>query len=168
MPYSLLEGFQVPTLEVTSHIPFQPFDTAPANIAAPQVSATEVRADQFNTSSTDSPPSTSTSELFPNARQESINSGFTPPSSSAVSSASDHVQLRRNYDRLMQRNSQTEAENEKLREEMREASRMVLTDLLRVDKILEGVLGTKGLSSDAYGKLLHASEIVQAARGRLR
>lgn len=82
----------------------------------------------------------------------------------ASSSKTDTSQIRRNYERLKMRATQTDAENLELRETMKTSREEVKV----AGSILEEALAIENLEGEMYERLSRAAEILIGVTGRLR
>ncbi|RSL56394.1 hypothetical protein CEP54_008878 [Fusarium duplospermum] len=80
------------------------------------------------------------------------------------STKADTSQIRRNYERLKMRATQTDAENVELRETMKTCREEVKT----AGSMLEEVLAVENLEGEVYERLSRAAEILIGVTGRLR
>ncbi|RSL79524.1 hypothetical protein CEP51_007291 [Fusarium floridanum] len=107
------------------------------------------------------------SESDSTAPSDTINVSSTPASSlnlAQPSSTTNTSQMRRNYDRLKLRASQTDAENGELRETISTARE----ELRTAGELLEEVLGMDNLEVGVYEQLSRAAEILIRVTGRLK
>lgn len=81
-----------------------------------------------------------------------------------VSSASNQGQLRRNYERLRERNLQAEADNMALRE----AAHGAVADLNHLNSLVEELLNLDSLPDELFDKISKASATLTSARRKLQ
>ncbi|KAI0178421.1 hypothetical protein BJ166DRAFT_50598 [Pestalotiopsis sp. NC0098] len=89
---------------------------------------------------------------------------FMPENPVPVSSTSNQGHLRRNYERLRERNLQAEADNMALRE----AAHGAVADLNHLNNLVEELLNLEDLPDELFDKISKASAILTSARRKLQ